>query len=137
MLVGPKERAVEIIDKPIAVGTEKGHFAGCRQQSRLQFCTVHRFAKSAGEAHRPARFAVAQLSDDVDGCLPVDADKGCIRRTGEGVKTGMTVTIRGIEFQDNLNNDMGLEFHNLSHRYGFQCPNWPYFRDVRIERMAI
>ncbi|MEM1265625.1 MAG: cyclase family protein [Pseudomonadota bacterium] len=30
---------------------------------------------------------------------------------------------------------MGLEFYNLSHRYGFQCPNWPYFRDVQIERM--
>ena len=47
----------------------------------------------------------------------------------------MTVKIRGIDFQENLNNDMGLEFYNLSHRYGYQCPNWPYFRDVRIERM--
>ena len=47
----------------------------------------------------------------------------------------MAITIRGIEFQENTNNDMGLEFYNLSHRYGFQCPNWPYFRDVQIERM--
>ena len=47
----------------------------------------------------------------------------------------MTVTIRGIDFQENTNNDMGIEFYNLSHRYGFQCPNWPYFRDVQIERM--
>ena len=30
---------------------------------------------------------------------------------------------------------MGIEFYNLSHRFGYQCPNWPYFRDVRIERM--
>ena len=30
---------------------------------------------------------------------------------------------------------MGLEFVNLSHRFGYQCPNWPYFRDVQIERM--
>ena len=44
------------------------------------------------------------------------------------------VEIRGIEFQGNLDNDMGLEFVNLSHRFGFQCPNWPYFRDVAIER---
>ena len=42
--------------------------------------------------------------------------------------------IRGIEFQENLNNDMGLEFVNLSHRFGYQCPNWPYFKDVAIER---
>lgn len=46
----------------------------------------------------------------------------------------MTVTIRGIEFQDNLDNDMGLEFVNLSHRFGYQCPNWPYFDDVDIKR---
>jgi kynurenine formamidase len=46
----------------------------------------------------------------------------------------MTVTVRGIEFQDNLNNEMGVEFYNLSHRFGYQCPNWPYFKDVAIER---
>ena len=44
------------------------------------------------------------------------------------------VNVRGIEFQGNLDNDMGLEFVNLSHRFGYQCPNWPYFRDVMIER---
>ena len=47
----------------------------------------------------------------------------------------MTIKVRGIEFEDNLDNPMGIEFYNLSHRFGFQCPNWPYFRDVRIERM--
>jgi kynurenine formamidase len=47
----------------------------------------------------------------------------------------VSVTIRGIDFQSNLDNPMGIEFYNLSHRFGFQCPNWPYFRDVRIERM--
>ena len=44
-------------------------------------------------------------------------------------------TVRGIAYQDNLDNDIGLQFYDLSHRYGFQCPNWPYFRDVQIERM--
>jgi hypothetical protein len=29
--------------------------------------------------------------------------------------------IRGIEFQENLNNDMGLEFVNLSHRFDYRC----------------
>ncbi|SPZ33118.1 cyclase superfamily protein [Agrobacterium tumefaciens] len=47
----------------------------------------------------------------------------------------MSITVRGIEFQDNLDNPMGIEFYNLSHRFGYQCPNWPYFKDVRIERM--
>ena len=47
----------------------------------------------------------------------------------------MGITIRGVDFQENLNNDMGLEFFNLSHRFGHQCPNWPYFKDVEIERI--
>ena len=47
----------------------------------------------------------------------------------------MPIKIRGIEFQDNLDNAMGLEFYNLSHRFGFQSPNWPYFEDVKIERI--
>jgi kynurenine formamidase len=45
------------------------------------------------------------------------------------------VKIRGIEFQANTDNPMGLEFYNLSHRFGFQSPNWPYFEDVKIERI--
>ena len=47
----------------------------------------------------------------------------------------MTIKIRGIDFQDNLDNDMGVEFYNLSHRFGYQSPNWPYFEDVKIERI--
>src|SRR6266568_4610922 len=38
-------------------------------------------------------------------------------------------------FEENLKNDMGLEFYNLSHRFGYQSPNWPYFEDVKIERI--
>ncbi|MEM9574412.1 MAG: cyclase family protein, partial [Pseudomonadota bacterium] len=45
------------------------------------------------------------------------------------------ITIRGIDFQANTDNDMGLEFYNLSHRFGFQNPNWPYFQDTKIERI--
>ena len=30
---------------------------------------------------------------------------------------------------------MGLSFYNLSHRFGYQSPNWPYFEDVKIERI--
>ena len=39
----------------------------------------------------------------------------------------MAVTIRGVTFEsgDNLDNPMGLEFYNLSHRFGYQSPNWP------------
>jgi kynurenine formamidase len=43
--------------------------------------------------------------------------------------------IRGVDFQSNLENAMGLQFYNLSHRFGFQSPNWPYFEDVKIERI--
>ena len=47
----------------------------------------------------------------------------------------MSITVRGIEFQSNTDNEMGLVFTNLSHRFGFQTPNWPYFQDVHIERI--
>ncbi|MFT7057565.1 MAG: hypothetical protein ACJASV_000064 [Pseudorhodobacter sp.] len=30
------------------------------------------------------------------------------------------VKVRGIEFQANTDNDMGIEFHNLSHALGFK-----------------
>src|ERR1700709_2835258 len=43
--------------------------------------------------------------------------------------------IRGVMFEENLKNQMGLEFYNLSHRFGYQSPNWPYFEDVKIERI--
>jgi hypothetical protein len=43
--------------------------------------------------------------------------------------------IRGVMLEENNNNTMGLEFYNLSHRFGYQSPNWPYFEDVKIERI--
>src|ERR1700720_2783453 len=47
----------------------------------------------------------------------------------------VTRRIRGVRFEENLRNEMGLEFYNLSHRFGYQSPNWPYFEDVKIERI--
>ncbi len=47
----------------------------------------------------------------------------------------MAKKIRGVTFEENNNNSMGLEFYNLSHRFGYQSPNWPYFEDVKIERI--
>ena len=47
----------------------------------------------------------------------------------------MAKKIRGVSFEENNNNSMGLEFYNLSHRFGYQSPNWPYFEDVKIERI--
>ena len=43
------------------------------------------------------------------------------------------VKVCGIEFQGNLGNMMGPEFYGLSHQFGLQNPNWPYFQDTRIE----
>src|SRR5690242_6558922 len=50
-------------------------------------------------------------------------------------RSSVTKTIRGVAFEENENNAMGLEFYNLSHRFGYQSPNWPYFEDVKIERI--
>ena len=37
--------------------------------------------------------------------------------------------------QSNLQNAMGLEFYDLSHPWGLGQPCWPYFEDVKIERL--
>ncbi|HBF70289.1 MAG TPA: cyclase, partial [Alteromonas australica] len=37
--------------------------------------------------------------------------------------------------EENVNNDTGLEFYDLSHEWGLGQPCWPYFEDVKIERL--
>jgi kynurenine formamidase len=37
--------------------------------------------------------------------------------------------------ESNLKNHMGLEFYDLSHPWGLGQPCWPYFEDVKIERL--
>jgi len=37
--------------------------------------------------------------------------------------------------ESNLKNNMGLEFYDLSHPWGLGQPCWPYFEDVKIERL--
>ncbi|MGB2179844.1 MAG: cyclase family protein [Porticoccaceae bacterium] len=37
--------------------------------------------------------------------------------------------------ESNLLNKMGLEFYDLSHPWGLGQPCWPYFEDVKIERL--
>ena len=37
--------------------------------------------------------------------------------------------------ESNLLNAMGLEFYDLSHPWGHGQPCWPYFKDVKIERL--
>ena len=40
----------------------------------------------------------------------------------------MAKKIRGVMFEENLKNTMGLEFYNLSHRFGYQSPKLAVFR---------
>jgi kynurenine formamidase len=47
----------------------------------------------------------------------------------------MTTTIRGITYETNTQNSTGLEFYDLSHPWGLGQPCWPYFEDVKIERL--
>src|SRR5271155_4732473 len=57
------------------------------------------------------------------------------QREGARGRAWVGKTIRGVALEENLNNSMGIEFYNLSHRFGYQSPNWPYFEDVKIERI--
>jgi kynurenine formamidase len=38
-------------------------------------------------------------------------------------------------YEENLNNKMGLKMYDLSHPWGLGQPCWPYFEDVKIERL--
>ena len=42
------------------------------------------------------------------------------------------INIRGLDFQENTNNEMGLEFYNLSHRFGF-----PFFKSAVMHLSAL
>jgi len=55
--------------------------------------------------------------------------------TGADLEGAVAKKIRGVSFEENENNAMGLSFYSLSHRFGYQSPNWPYFEDVKIERI--
>jgi kynurenine formamidase len=66
----------------------------------------------------------------MDGSTPRQADG-----TEETRRVNVAKKIRGVSFEENENNAMGLSFYNLSHRFGYQSPNWPYFEDVKIERI--
>src|SRR3974377_420401 len=50
-------------------------------------------------------------------------------------RSSVTKPIRGVAFEENENNAMGLKFYNLSHRFGYQSPNWPDFEEVKIESL--
>src|SRR5215472_13817213 len=71
---------------------------------------------------------------------PVFRKRSCSSKTqrpepGGTRRVSVAKKIRGVLFEENENNAMGLSFYNLSHRFGYQSPNWPYFEDVKIERI--
>ena len=67
----------------------------------------------------------------------VDGPNAACKPAGpeETRRVSVAKKIRGVSFEENENNAMGLSFYNLSHRFGYQSPNWPYFEDVKIERI--
>src|SRR5215471_2926592 len=66
---------------------------------------------------------------------PASRRASCGAQRNGVARSVVSKKIRGVAFEENLNNSMGLEFYNLSHRFGYQSPNWPYFEDVKIERI--
>src|SRR4029453_4602363 len=72
------------------------------------------------------------IQRDISNARQVRAAFADDRLKGE---PSVVTTIRGVTFEENHNNSMGLQFYNLSHRFGYQSPNWPYFEDVKIERI--
>ena len=83
MLVGPQQRAVGIVDQPVAVRPDHRHVARRLDQRRLKRLALRVVAagllEAGGEADRPARAALAQFAHDVDGEVAVDTDETCVR----------------------------------------------------------
>lgn len=46
-----------------------------------------------------------------------------------------TATVDKVVAAENLDNDTGIEFYDLSHKWGLGQPCWPYFEDVKIKRL--
>lgn len=86
MLVGPQQGAVAIIDQAVAVRPNDRHVACNFHQFGLQPRSVRiiraGLEKAGSEADRPARAALAQLADDLNREIAVDADEGRVRRAG-------------------------------------------------------
>ena len=61
VLVRPQRHTVEIVDEPVAVGSDDGHAARCFEQCRLQaFAGLTGFAEARGVAHGAAGPASGQ-----------------------------------------------------------------------------
>ena len=90
MPVGPKGCAVEGIQKPITIGAEDWHFASCSHQEILQVIAVGKFrfrlSKPGSEGNCAARAHFRKLSDDINGQVSIDADKGSVRSRWKPVK---------------------------------------------------
>ena len=106
-----------------AAPTSPAEFAAFLKEDRKAAETLIRIANTKPEEYKPGRrtLAGASLATSILCRVP-------------GV-AAVAKKIRGVMFEENLNNSMGLEFYNLSHRFGYQSPNWPYFEDVKIERI--
>src|SRR5262245_23175495 len=97
-----------------------------------------------GETIAPGRGKLARLASGrvcctdtgvpYPGTCSPTAREGCAPRRREG-RRALAKKIRGVMLEANRGRRMGLAFYHLSHRFGYQSPNWPYFEDVKIERI--
>ena len=88
MLIGPEERAIEIVDEAIAIRADDRHVARCVQQARLHLSAVAQLGlgleKTCGKADSAARAHLPKLRDGGNGGVAVDADKDRIGHAGQG-----------------------------------------------------
>ena len=92
MLIRPQQRAVGIVDEPVAVRADDRHLArpprpvrACSRSPSASSLPVSR--KPGRKADRAAGAARGQLADDVDGEIAVDGDEGGVgrfRQVGDG-----------------------------------------------------
>ena len=83
MLVRPQRRRVEKVDEPVAVRPDDRHPRRGFDQGALQHAAVACFEKARGVADRPAGAGARERGDDIDGCVPVNADECRIGHAGE------------------------------------------------------
>ena len=148
MLVGPQQRAVGIVDQPVAVRADDRHVAGSFDQRLLQilpFSLVMRgLAKTGREADGAAGTGRAQFAHHVDGEVAIDADEGSIRRVRQlrertiGLDPGDLVLCRvdrpdfaGKAHLQRLLDDVGRKEAAADNRDGFRTQQTGKVADTR------
>ena len=84
VLIRPQRRALQVVDKPVAIRAEQRHGSSRLHQGLLQSLSLRaRLAEAGGVTHHPAGAPGRQCAGHLHGELPAHAYEGGVRRRGQ------------------------------------------------------